>query len=129
MAYLPLAYLHLATVLPAAVIGGYLLLVGKGTPIHKLLGRDYMLLMLFTAVVTLCMTAVVGPTLLGHFGFIHAFSLLVLISIPRAYLAIRRGDLEGHKYANLGVYFGGILIAGGFALSPGRLLHGWLFGS
>jgi len=27
----------------------------------------------------------------------------------------------------IGVYVGGILIAGTFALMPGRLLHEWLF--
>jgi uncharacterized membrane protein len=28
----------------------------------------------------------------------------------------------------LGLYLGGILIAGAFAFSPGRMLHAWLFG-
>jgi uncharacterized membrane protein len=28
----------------------------------------------------------------------------------------------------LGLYFGGILIAGAFAFTPGRMLHAWLFG-
>jgi len=33
-----------------------------------------------------------------------------------------------HRANMLGVYVGGVLIAGAFALMPGRLLHGWLFG-
>lgn len=127
MTYLQLAYVHLATVLPAFVIGTYLLLSRKGSPVHKRLGKIYMVLMLATAVVTLFMPAVVGSRLFNHFGFIHFFSLLVLYSVPAAYLAARKSDVRQHKYNMIGVYVGGILIAGAFALMPGRLLHTWLF--
>ena len=87
MTYLQLAYLHLGTVFPAFLIGTFLLLNRKGTPAHKVLGKIYMSLMLVTAIVTLFMSAGVGPTLLGHFGFIHLFSFLVFYSVPTAYLA------------------------------------------
>lgn len=128
MDYLTLAYLHLVTVVPCFFLGGWLLARRKGTAVHKRLGRVYAVLMLFTALITLVMPAEVGPALLGHFGFIHLFSVLVFVSIPLAVVSIRRGNLRAHRGHMLGVYFGGILIAGGFALVPGRLLHGWLFG-
>ena len=70
----------------------------------------------------------VGPRLLNHFGFIHCFSILVLICIPLAIRGIRRGDVRAHRGNMIGVYVGGILIAGSFALRWGRMLHGWLFG-
>lgn len=123
MTYLQLAYFHLATVVPAFFLGAYLLANQKGTPIHQLLGKIYMLLMLLTAVITLFMSAEVGPSLLNHFGFIHLFSLLVLYSVPAAYFAARNGHIKSHKAHMLGVYIGGILIAGGFTFAPGRLLH------
>ena len=85
-----------------------------------------MLLMLLTAAVTLFMTAEVGPTLLGHFGFIHLFSLLVFYSVPAAYIAIRKGDIKKHRMNMLGLYFGGLVIAGAFTFVPGRLLHTWI---
>ena len=128
MDYLTLAYLHLVTVVPCFFLGAWLLARRKGTAMHKRLGRVYAVLMLFTALITLVMPAEVGPALLGHFGFIHLFSVLVFVSIPLAVVSIRRGNLRAHRGHMLGVYFGGILIAGGFALVPGRLLHGWLFG-
>jgi uncharacterized membrane protein len=87
-----------------------------------------MSLMLVTAVVTLFMSAEIGPTLLGHFGFIHLFSLLVFYSVPTAYLAIRSGNIKKHRDSMIGLYVGGILIAGGFTFVPGRLLHTWLIG-
>lgn len=127
MPYLSLAYVHLATVLPCFLIGAWLLLRRKGTRVHKRLGRAYAVLILFTALVTLPMPAAVGPRLLDHFGFIHLFSLLVLFSVPAALYSIRRGNVAAHRGHMVGVYVGGILIAGTFALMPGRLLHGWLF--
>lgn len=126
MTYLQLAYLHLATVVPAFFIGAVLLINRKGTLNHKLLGKIYMLLMLLTALFTLFMSAEVGPTLLGHFGFIHLFSFLVLYSVPAAYIAAKNKNMKSHRSNMIGVYIGGILIAGAFAFSPGRLLHTWL---
>lgn len=128
MSYLALAYVHLATVFPAFLIGSFLLLRRKGTRIHKMLGKLFMGLMLFTATVTLFMPAQVGPTILKHFGFIHIFSALVFFSVPQALLAIRRKDVRVHRNNMVGLYAGGLVIAGGFALMPGRLIFQTLFG-
>lgn len=84
-----------------------------------------MLLMLLTATVTLFMSAEVGSKVLDHFGFIHLFALLVFYSVPAAYIAIRKGDIKKHRMNMLGLYFGGLVIAGAFTFVPGRLLHSW----
>lgn len=128
MTYLQLAYLHLATIIPAFLIGTYLLINRKGTAHHKLLGKIYMLLMLITAFITLFMQAGVGSRFLGHFGFIHLFSFSVFVTIPQAYFAAKNGNIRSHKWNMIGLYVGGLLIAGGFTFVPGRLLHTWLFG-
>ena len=128
MTYLQLAYLHMATVLPAFVLGTWLLFNRKGTPHHRLLGKIYMLLMLTTGIITLLMPAFVGPKLLNHFGFIHLFSLLTIYSVPTAYLAARRHDVAAHRSSMIGLYIGGLIIAGAFAFGPGRLLNRWIFG-
>ena len=125
--YLPLAYAHLATIVPAFVIGTYMMIRRKGTPLHRMLGKIYMVLMLVTAIITLFMPAVVGPKLLNHFGFIHLFSFLVLYSVPNAYFAAGRHDIKTHKGSMIGLYVGGLLIAGAFTFMPGRLLNTWLF--
>ncbi len=62
MTYLQLAYPHLATVVPAFVLGSYLMLNRKGTPFHKMLGKLYMLQMLIIAIVSLFMSAEIGPS-------------------------------------------------------------------
>lgn len=128
MNYEQLMYWHLTTILPAALLGGLLLAFAKGTPFHRLLGKIYMVLMLLTAVITLFMSAEVGPTLLNHFGFIHLFSVLVIVTVPRAYIAAKNHNVQSHKYSMLGMYIGAVLLAGSFTLMPGRYLHGVLFG-
>ena len=128
MGYYTLMYLHLATVVPAFVIGTFMLLMKKGTPLHKQFGRLYMGLMLFTAIVTLFMSAQVGPTILGHFGYIHLFSALTLYTVPTAYIAVKKGDIKSHQRKMILLYVGGMLIAGGFTFFPGRYLHQVFFG-
>lgn len=61
MSYMLLTYLHLGTLAPAFVLGTYLLINRKGTPVHQLLGKLYMGLMRFTATVSLCLEAQVAP--------------------------------------------------------------------
>jgi len=127
MTYIELVYLHLATIFPAFFIGTYLLLNRKGTVSHRLLGKVYMLLMLITAIITLFMSAEVGPRLLNHFGFIHLLSILVLYNVFFAYRAIRLGNVKAHGGYMRGLYIGGLLIAGFFTLLPSRMLNTLLF--
>lgn len=128
MNYIELMYLHLATVVPAFVIGTTLLIIKKGTNIHKLFGRVYMVLMMITAFITLFMKAEVGPTILNHFGWIHSFSFLTIYTVPTAYLAIKKGNVKAHKRKMILLYFGAIIIAGGFTFVPGRYLYSVFFG-
>ena len=95
---------------------------------HRLLGKAYMSLMLVTALITLFIEARVGPQFLRHFSAIHLLNVLVIYSVPRAYFAAKAGDHRTHRSNMLGVYLGGILIAGAFTLVPGRYLNGMLFG-
>jgi uncharacterized membrane protein len=127
MKYIDLMYFHLATVIPCFVIGTILLLIKKGTPIHKNFGRVYMILMMITAIITLFMPAQVGPRILNHFGWIHTFSFLTIYTVPTAYSAIKKGNVKVHKRKMITLYFGAILIAGGFTFFPGRYLHDLFF--
>ncbi len=127
MSYLALTYLHLLTVVPALLIGSALMLRRKGTAHHRGLGRIFLVLMMGTGVLTLFMPAELGPRLLDHFGTIHALSVLTLVSVPPAWMAARRRQILRHRLFMIGLYVGGLLVPGVFALMPGRTLHGWLF--
>jgi uncharacterized membrane protein len=128
MGYEALMYLHLITVVPCFVMGTVLLLIKKGTTIHKRIGKWYMILMMITALVTLFMPADIGPRLLNHFGWIHSFSVLTIYTVPTAYIAVKKGQIKSHKRKMILLYLGAIIIAGGFTFSPGRYLHELFFG-
>ena len=68
--------------------------------------------MIATGMITLLMQSEVGPRLFDHFGFIHLFSLLTLYTAPAAWLAARRHDVKEHRANMIGLYVGGLLIAG-----------------
>lgn len=121
-------YTHLITVVPCIFLGAYLLFFRKGNALHKMLGKIYMSLMMFTAIVSLFLPALVGPQFLQHFGWIHLFSLLTLYSIPTALIAVKKGQIKKHKIKMVLLYIGAIMIAGGFTLVPGRHLHEVFFG-
>ena len=126
--YETLSFMHLGTIAPAFLMATFMMVTKKGTEVHKLIGRIYMVLMLFTAMVTLLMSAQVGPRLFNHFGFIHLLSVLVLYCVPSAYWAIKNGNVKRHRWSMIGLYIGGLIVAGGFTLMPGRMLGNVLFG-
>jgi uncharacterized membrane protein len=117
----PALIVHLGTVLPALPFGAYLLLRPKGGRIHRLLGRLWAGMMVVTAISSFWL----GSN--GGLSFIHLFSVATLLSIPVAVIAIRRGDVRRHRGAMTGMFIG-LVVAGAFAFSPGRLLHTWLTG-
>lgn len=124
----PIVFLHLLVVLPCFFLGTYLLFAKKGSTFHLVGGKVYMVLMLFTGGLTLFIPAEVGARILNHFGFLHLLSLVTLWAVPRAWFAIKRGNVKTHKRAMILLYVGGILLAGGFAiLAKGRYLNTLLF--
>tara|TARA_R110002050_G_scaffold1281_3_gene9267 strand:+ start:91441 stop:91830 length:390 start_codon:yes stop_codon:yes gene_type:complete len=126
--YKILMFTHLLTVAPCIFIGAYVLLTKKGSYKHRLIGKIYLSLMFFTAIISLFLPAQVGSQFLNHFGWIHLFSVLTLYTVPTAIFAIKKGNIKSHKRKMLLLYFGALIIAGGFTLAPGRYLHGVFFG-
>ena len=122
-----LMFIHLVTILPCIPMGAFVLFAKKGTKTHRILGKIYMVLMLFTTSVTVFMPAKVGPQLFNHFGWIHLLCALTLWTVPSAYFAIKKGKVKSHQRKMVLLYIGAILIAGFFTLTPGRYLHTLLF--
>jgi len=120
---------HVATVVPAALIGTWqIFFSAKGAPLHRALGWTYLVLMTVTALSTLWVHQLMpnGP----FFGFspIHLLIPLTLFGIYGAIEGARRHNIALHRRAMLSVYFGGILVAGGFTFLPGRIMHAVVFG-
>jgi uncharacterized membrane protein len=107
--------IHVGTVIPALFLGAPVLLMKKGTKIHKLLGRIWATLMMVTALSSFWLQGLVGTI-----GPIHIFSVVTLVSIPRGIYYARIGNFVGHQRAMTGPYIG-LLVAGLFAFIPGRM--------
>jgi uncharacterized membrane protein len=119
--------IHLLAALAAIVLGGVQLALPKGNQRHRIMGWIWVTLMYVAAISSLFihMNPWIGP-----FGPIHLLSLLVIFATPSSVLAARRGKIRHHKLGMVQLFFFGLIVAGSFAaLSPGRVLHGMLFGS
>ena len=126
LAAAPLAIkLHLATVLPAFVIGSWLIFFStKGARLHRFWGAAYLALMTVTAIDTFFVRSL-DP---GHLTLVHLFIPLTLFGVFGALWNVRRGNIKGHRNAMIGLYVGGLMLAGAFTLLPGRLMHALFFG-
>jgi len=115
--------IHVATVLPAIPLGGFLLLAPKGTPMHKTLGKLWVALMLITA------TSAIFIQTGGGFSFIHIFIPMTFWASYKLVATARLGDMKGHRKEILSLYLGALMIPGFVSMAlPGRLMNVWLFG-
>ena len=114
---------HIAAAVASAGVGLLQFVGRKGTAVHKTLGWVWIGLVAVTAFTSLFMRNLND----GGFSLTHGFTALAAIGVPGAVLAIRRGDVLLHRNFMFAVYVGGLLIAGAFTLTPGRLLHDVMF--
>ena len=125
----PLAVkLHVATVLPAFVLGAYLILASKkGAPLHRALGYLYLSLMGATSLAAMFVHGIAPDWPLG-LSPIHLFVPLTLYYAIAGWRAARAHNVRAHKNAMLGLYTGALLIAGAFTFLPGRIMFRIFFG-
>ncbi len=119
--------LHVATIVPAFVIGTWLVFFStKGSRYHRLAGQTYLALMVLTSIAAIFvrsfsgLSVAVGPVRLG---LIHLFVPLTLHGVWSTVAALRRGDIAAHRGSMRGVYFGAVIIAGLLTFAPGRIMY------
>lgn len=109
---------HLAAAVAAMALGAAVFLRRKGSASHRRLGRAWAVLMLI----------VIGSSFLirtnGHFSWLHLLSVGSLVALVLAVYHARNHNLHAHRSTMLGLYVGGLVIAGIFTLLPSRVL-GW----
>ena len=127
----PLAVkIHVVTVLPAFAIGTWQIFFSrKGAPFHRALGFVYLGLMTVTAISTLFIHALMPNSPFFGMSPIHLFVPGTLFGVVGALRGAWTHNVAAHRGAMIGVYVGGILIAGTLAFLPGRLMHTVIFGS
>jgi len=122
--------IHVATVLPAFLLGTWqIFLSKKGAPFHRAVGYIYLALMTATAITTLWVHQLMPHGPFYGFSPIHLLILLVLFGVASALYGAWTHNIVMHRSAMLGVYIGGLLIAGALTFLPHRIMHAVVFGS
>ena len=122
--------LHVFTVVPAFFLGTWLIFFSrKGARRHRAIGYVYLTLMTITAITALFIHQIPAIDIVYGFGPIHIFSIVTLSGVVGALRGAWTHNIKMHRSSMLGVYIGGLLIAGTFAFLPGRIMHALVFGS
>ena len=116
--------IHVAAALVAMVVGVVIFLLPKGTGYHRSLGWTWVGSMIVVAATSIMMIADfrtgVNP--------LHAFTAVTVVSLWAGLAGIRRGNVQQHAGSMVGLYIGGLFIAGAFAFIPGRTMWNVFFG-
>lgn len=118
--------IHALSAIAALILGAVVLLRRKGTPLHKTMGRVWVVLMLVAAGSSIFINEM---QLIGPFSPIHIFSVMTFVWVAQGVRDIRRGNVAGHRSAMQALYFNALILAGAFTLLPGRRMHTVLFGA
>ncbi len=126
----PLAIqVHVATVVPAFMIGTWQIFFSrKGARHHRFWGYVYLALMTVTAIAAIFVQTLMPTGPFGGFSPIHLFVPLTLSGVAGAIYGAKTRNIRLHRLSMLGVYIGGILIAGASTFVPGRIMHAVFFG-
>lgn len=109
---------HVVAALLSVGLGVVQLIRRKGDRRHRYLGRVWVVLMLWTAVSSFWIRHIRD----GAFSWLHVLSLVTLVTVTLGVLAVRRGDVRGHRGHMVGSWLGS-LAAMVFALAvPSRML-------
>lgn len=108
---------HMVTALVALALGSANLALAKGTKRHRIVGWTWIALMLCVTISSFWIRELNH----GEFSWIHGLTVWTLISMLIAIVAIRTGRVRVHAGFMVGTMVGA-LVAGGFALAPGRFI-------
>jgi uncharacterized membrane protein len=123
--------IHAFAAIAAFFLGAIQFSAPKGTLPHKTLGVVWIVLMSAITISSIFIRPALYPglPLVQWFGPIHVFTLITASGIFGGVAYLMRGgaDLKRHKGPFMGIFIGGLIIAGGFAFLPGRIMHAVVF--
>ncbi len=97
----------------------------KGTIPHRTVGWIWVILML---VVSISAFFIHEIRLWGLWSPIHLLAIFTLLMLPLAIWHARRHAVDRHRWTMIGIFTGGLIIAGLFTFVPGRIMHAVTFG-
>ena len=121
----PTIQIHAFAAMSAFVLGIVQFTAPKGTIPHRAVGWLWVAIM---AVVSVTAFFIHEIRLWGPFSPIHLLAIYTLIALPLAVRHARRHAVQHHSRAMIGIFTGGLIVAGLFTLLPGRLMNAVAFG-
>jgi uncharacterized membrane protein len=121
----PSIQLHAFAATGAFLLGAVQLAAPKGTLPHRIVGSVWVLLMLVVGITAFFIHQL---RIWGPWSPIHLLAIFTLVMLPVAVWRAHQHAVEQHRRAMLGLFFGGLVIAGLFTFMPGRIMHAVLFG-
>ena len=117
--------LHVAAVVIAAVGFTAVVFLTKGTNLHRWLGRSFVFGMTGAALSSFWIRELNN----GSLSFIHIISVVTLWGLAAGIWEARRGNVLSHRLSMALTAFGGLGVAGAFAiLNPHRVMWQVFFG-
>ena len=117
--------IHAFAALAAFLLGVFQLASVKGATAHRVIGWLWVILM---ATVALSSLFVNTTCTFGPFSWIHILTLVTLITLPLAVRSALRHHAVPHARMMISLFVGALVIAGGSAFMPGRIMHDVAFG-
>ncbi len=108
------------------MLGAGVLWRRKGTPSHRWSGRVWLVVMLITVLSSFFIHEI---RTWGPWSPIHILSLVTLVLMARAYVAIRQRKILLHRELMKATYYNALLLATFFTFLPGRIMHEVVFGA
>ena len=116
----PAIQLHAFAAAAAFGLGLVQFAAPKGTLPHRTIGWIWVALMVVVSVSAFFIHQI---KLWGPWSPIHLLAILTLTMLPIAAWNAHRHAVLKHRNAMVGLFIGALMIAGVFALLPGRIMH------
>jgi len=121
----PVIRMHAFAAIAASLLGAVQLAAPKGTLPHRVVGWTWAGLMLAIGVSALFIHEI---RLWGPWSPIHLIAIYTLVMLPLGVWRAHRHQVAAHRRTMLGLFLGGLVIAGIFTFLPGRIMHHVVFG-
>jgi len=121
----PVVQLHAFAAMAAFVLGIVQLSAPKGTIPHRVLGWVWVAIMALVSVTAFFIHEI---RLWGPWSPIHLLAIFTLAMLPLGVWRARRHEVRHHRLTMIGIFTGGLVVAGLFTFVPGRIMHALAFG-
>jgi uncharacterized membrane protein len=110
---------HVTAALASVVLGGYQVWRRpKGDGRHRILGRVWVVLIVWTAVSSFWIRHINE----GGYSWLHVLSVVTLVTVSLGVVNARRGNIAGHRGTMVGSWLGAVGAMVAAVVVPGRMI-------